>query len=329
MKWSASAMLFAVLAVSPRVGAAQPAPMVTIATYVDPIDLHLAPGQITTLYVTGALGLPVIERASGLPLPATLAGFSVNFREFIDSDTHPASILAVVGRASGCPVQALASNPPCGTVAITIQVPTDLTFQTPVPNANRVNQIIVSQNGVSGPPAYYILYLDNIHIVTDCDPAGFLPDCNPIVTRADGTVLRHQAVSPGEVLVVYSYGLGRTSPAVPTGTAPPPSGAVLWQVPNTPMGSLQLAFRFGANDLGAPWPWTLAVADPRTVLAAPLFAGLTPNFAGLYQVNFKVPTPPAGTPPCDFNQVQYNATVTLLGQGTRDSAGFCIQVPQN
>jgi len=76
----------------------------------------------------------------------------------------------------------------------------------------------------------------------------------------------------GDTLVMYSIGLGPTTPPSPTGAAAPLSP--LAQVPNTTV-------YFGGEGFLAGTP------------AAPLYSGLTPNFVGLYQVNVTIP---AGAP---------------------------------
>lgn len=86
---------------------------------------------------------------------------------------------------------------------------------------------------------------------------------------------------PGDVVVLYCLGLGAVSPPVPEGAAPP--AGTLASVVN---------------------PVTVTVGGQA---AAQLFAGLTPAFAGLYQVNFYVP---AGTTAGD----QVPVTLTVAGQ---------------
>jgi uncharacterized protein (TIGR03437 family) len=84
------------------------------------------------------------------------------------------------------------------------------------------------------------------------------------VNTADG---RHPAAI-GDVLVIYAIGLGPTSPAVPTG-APAPAAEPLARVTG------DLTVNFGGSVLGA--------------IVRPVFAGLTPTYAGLYQINVAIP----------------------------------------
>jgi uncharacterized protein (TIGR03437 family) len=83
-----------------------------------------------------------------------------------------------------------------------------------------------------------------------------------------------QPASAGDVLTVYCIGLGATSPAIAAGAAAP-SAEPLARASQTP--SVGFGFGFFATEV------------------APLYAGLTPTAAGLYQVNVTVPSGlPAG-----------------------------------
>lgn len=77
----------------------------------------------------------------------------------------------------------------------------------------------------------------------------------------------------GDTIILYGIGLGATSPAVGTG-APAPGTPPFAQLTS------QVQVIFGDSFFGAK--------------AAPLFAGLAPGFAGLYQVNVKIPADFAG-----------------------------------
>jgi hypothetical protein len=115
---------------------------------------------------------------------------------------------------------------------------------------------------------------------------------------------------PGEELVIYTLGLGVTTPAVKEGEASPTPAATV---------SVGLDFDFSPN-AGPSTPGQRR--DPGTP-PLPVFAGLSPGSAGLYQVNFVVPTPPPGTPAC-FGTVHSNLTVSVIGANSTDGAGICV-----
>jgi uncharacterized protein (TIGR03437 family) len=97
------------------------------------------------------------------------------------------------------------------------------------------------------------------------------PDSPPVVTG----IPTHPAKA-GDILIVYAIGMGQTTPTIETGEAAPTKP--LDNVPNVKVC-------FGGNT-----PFTKA--DCFT----PSFAGLSPNFVGLYQLNVTVPAGlPSGT----------------------------------
>jgi uncharacterized protein (TIGR03437 family) len=88
-----------------------------------------------------------------------------------------------------------------------------------------------------------------------------------------------QPARPGDVLTIYAIGLGPTNPAVATGQ-PAPDGieAPLARLTVTPT----VSFATYAPEVG--------------VNATPSYAGLSPHFAGLYQINVAIPADcPTGT----------------------------------
>jgi uncharacterized protein (TIGR03437 family) len=92
---------------------------------------------------------------------------------------------------------------------------------------------------------------------------------------------------PGEYLVMYLVGMGPTNPSVPSGAATPSS-------PFSPV----------VNQ-----PTVTVASQPSTVA----FAGLTPGFVGLYQINFQVPpSANAGELEVDVTQNGVAANPTLL-----------------
>jgi uncharacterized protein (TIGR03437 family) len=102
----------------------------------------------------------------------------------------------------------------------------------------------------------------------DAAPALFpLGDGFAIATHADSTLITSEApASPGEVIVLYAAGLGRTDPPGRTG------------------------------ELAGIAAWIKLRSDLRILLngepidrAGIYYAGVTPGSAGLYQINFRLP----------------------------------------
>jgi uncharacterized protein (TIGR03437 family) len=105
-------------------------------------------------------------------------------------------------------------------------------------------------------------------------------DANQVQTLAD----TNSPVSPGEAVIIYCTGLGEVDPAVPTGAA-------------APLSPLSHTVNPVSVTIGG-------------VPAQVLFAGLTPGFAGLYQVNALVP---AGVTPGS----QVSIVITAAGQQSK------------
>jgi uncharacterized protein (TIGR03437 family) len=125
----------------------------------------------------------------------------------------------------------------------------------------------VSLNGLQGPTLRIAL--------AEAAPALFQSDADfAVATRGDGSVVTKQSpAKPGEDIVVYLTGLGRTKP-----------NTVDRQIPlkAAPIERLQeLRVRIGGVLLDSP---------------AIYYAGVTPGFAGLYQVNLRVPADAAANP---------------------------------
>ncbi|HMD48723.1 MAG TPA: hypothetical protein VKG79_06485, partial [Bryobacteraceae bacterium] len=130
----------------------------------------------------------------------------------------------------------------------------------------------------------------------------------PIVTHLDGTIVRQGNVAtPGETLVMYAVGLGPTTPIAKTGSK---------SVAVSTSGTIAIGFDYQASP-GTSLP----------LKETPLFAGLTPGFVGLYQINFVVPTGPATLPLCSPGGPASNLTIVLSGFSSRDVAGICVQPP--
>lgn len=104
--------------------------------------------------------------------------------------------------------------------------------------------------------------------IAESSPGLFQLDPEAVIaTRPDGTLVTAQApAAPGEVLVIYAAGLGATLPAV-TGLTIPIAAA-----------SISARSQFAVLLNGEPIP------DENI-----LYAGVTPGYAGLYQINCRLP----------------------------------------
>jgi uncharacterized protein (TIGR03437 family) len=306
--------------------------------YVAPTPLPVAPGQLITLFVPNSgVSLTGPVRAPAGALPTSLAGVSAILRQFRDT---PMPIL-MVQPVSTCTTGAPPPPPPaaspgsmsCGaTTAVTVQIPFEIVCCSGHIAIPAFSSIAVAINGAMGPLFDVSPVSDQIHILTSCDvilPGAAnsfsltgLP-CQQVVTHADGS-----AVSPsspakgGEVLTAYATGLGQTNPPMATGqsaTAAAPA--------QTAFG---VDFNYRANALATRPGGANRIGVPAIDL---LYAGATPGFPGLYQINFVVPLPLAGLAPCvdwtamppGINVVQTNLTVSIGSVYSFDGAGICVQ----
>jgi hypothetical protein len=118
-------------------------------------------------------------------------------------------------------------------------------------------------------------------------------------------------------------GLGQTSPPLETGK--------IVKAPASAVTTFTIDFNFRPNALATRPP----TAEAAGVVPQPLYAGATPGYVGLYQINFVVPPVPRGTPPCaeivdpqapTANVVYSNLTVSVGGLYSFDGAGICVAV---
>jgi uncharacterized protein (TIGR03437 family) len=305
----------------------QVSPAILGSGYTVPSPIYAGPGQLITLIVQGlGNGMSQTVRApAGANLPTTLAGVSVSFGQ---------------GTPGSAPVLEVHPFSPCNAVflyecnelaAITIQIPFEAQSILPAPTPpNSVTAGFMTVSVASQPNAVLtevtVLPLaDQIHILTSCDPfmnsaAGApLPTglpCPQIVAHGDGSLV--SAANPakaGEELVAYAVGLGQTNPASVTGQLVTKSAPT--------QTTFTLDYNFHPNALPS---------RPLPNGQSPIFAGTTPGYVGLYQVNFTVPPVPAGSPPCvdasplplGSNVVQSNLTVSIGGQFSFDGARICV-----
>lgn len=282
------------------------------AGYSIPLAPAVAPGEVVSFFVQG-IGAHLTARvdASGLPLPTVLAGISATLTGDSSSTSVPASIIWVLP-VNTCLIPTNLGTSMCGKYTeVRVQLP--LTLPRLAPD-NSTTRLVISENSVPGGSFDLGVAPDAIHVIS--------------ITHADGTPVDIQSPArSGEALVMWAYGLGRTTPAVPSGQAAP-----------TPAAITQSAFRLNFDYRPNSPPYgTLIVPSACTTTSQcpqiqPAFSGLTPGYPGLYQVNFTVPDLPSGTPACSFNsafpyypyKVFSNLTVSLIGSGSFDGAGICV-----
>jgi uncharacterized protein (TIGR03437 family) len=139
-----------------------------------------------------------------------------------------------------------------------------LAFQVPLGTATGTAVVQVSDNGILG----------NLVSV----PVAARAPAIIVITKADYSV--PNAANPahaGDALIIWSIGMGPTSPAVTAGQPAP--GAPFANLVDTPTVS------FGSGS---------SIVAPAT--APPFFDGLAPPYAGLYQINVVIPpNSPTGT----------------------------------
>ena len=116
-------------------------------------------------------------------------------------------------------------------------------------------------------------------------------------------------------MIAYAVGLGQTNPPMTDRQAATQAAPTLT--------SFAVDFNYRANSLAT---------KPAANAPAPLFAGGTPGFPGLYQINFVVPPPPSSLAPCAgagtyvpyANVIQSNLAVTAGSDFSFDGAGICV-----
>ncbi|MCP5117283.1 MAG: hypothetical protein GY953_41190, partial [bacterium] len=131
-----------------------------------------------------------------------------------------------------------------------------------IPNNLRPGRarIQLTRDGRAGPPI-------DIELLPAAPALFPLDPTTAIATRGDGSLVSwDQPASAGEVIVLYATGLGPTNPNPPYG-----------QVPNqaAPINRID-EFQLVLNG---------AAIEARRIA----YAGVTPGFAGLYQINFYLP----------------------------------------
>jgi uncharacterized protein (TIGR03437 family) len=155
------------------------------------------------------------------------------------------------------PVRVLVNNQPAGLYFVSprqvnVLVPTNL-----APGRATVSVVI---SGRAGPPV-------NIELGTAAPALFEMGEQFVVATHANGPVVTTEAPAlPGEIVVLYATGLGPTSPLTPINQLATTAATL------TDMAGFQV--------------WLDGVPVERQNI---LYAGVTPGFAGLYQINLRLP----------------------------------------
>lgn len=274
----------------------------------------VAPGQVITFFFRNVAPLPDgslrTDQASTVPLPSLLGGLSAHF------GNPPVSLpIFAVRQENDC--QSERSNPACLLTALRVQIPTDL---------QPVMEVVLEVDGQASRSFSLTQNSDNAHVLTSCDltwDTDWTHSCNRLVFHADGSqVTQRSPARPGETILVYAWGLGRTTPAVSAGTVSP-SAAVVTQIPG--FTGVHAKFLNGPRASLTAIPPELSQDDSSVPEAAIEFAGLTPGQIGLYQLNIAIPQSLAPTTTCGdavlANEVLHISTPYA---GTQE-VGFCLK----
>jgi hypothetical protein len=305
------------------------------ASFYPPSFAYVTPGEIVTLFTT-PLGVPDAV-ATGFPLPTTLSGLSVLVRVIGASDAtgYPTSLPILRIDHQG-PYQ-LPAGPACPTgpdsafcsnTRITVEIPTEGVCYTP-PSSDGAHPcgvqpyvllppllvLNVKVNGVTGPDLPLLVQEFAPHFLNSCDSV-FGPQssstCHALITHADGTTVSNASPAKvGEAITLYAVGLD----SVPASLAP--TGYPLLIPISADVGGLLLSYTAAATGPpGNPQIFTV-----RQILIQADWAGFTPGFIGLGQINFTVPSIPDKLSACsDYGNVALASTNETAG-----TVYICVQ----
>jgi uncharacterized protein (TIGR03437 family) len=234
--------------------------------------------------------------------PVAFAGGVVNNGTFVGNQPLAlGDITAVFGDQFTYGDPASASMLPLGTTLGSTQVMVNgvaapvyyvsagqINFQIPFEASTGDGTVQVVRNGQAGNTVY-------VNIASAAPSFLLLSGGYVIMTTPQGalTGISGAPVHANDVVVIYVIGMGPTSPAVASGTASPNPPAV---TPTT-----QVCFGEHA-----------AVTKPPVCQTAQ-FAGLSPGFVGLYQVNVQIPTGlPTGNVPIYFTVAGQSSDQELI-----------------
>jgi uncharacterized protein (TIGR03437 family) len=178
------------------------------------------------------------------------SNLSWNTRQLSNSDLQTGYLPKELGG-----VRVFLENQPVNLLYVS---PGQVNFLIPATAISGKSRLWLARDGTAGPEV--ILNL------VEFSPVVFqLEGDTVLATHTDGSLVTPESPAvPGQVLVIYAAGLGRTAPAQIAG-----------KVADLPA------------QISARPDFELLLGDEP--VAEVLYAGITPGFAGLYQINFRVP----------------------------------------
>ena len=296
----------------------------------------VAPGQVLTL-VTTALDVPNAA-ATGLPLPTSLSGVSVQARVIgaADNKGYPAALpiirvdrIEAVQIPSGAFCPTTPNSVLCSSTWITVEVPTErvcapMPFDScppdpPFADLPPLLVLNVKANGITGPDFPLRVVTASGRLLESCDSI-FGPQsgntCAPLVTHADNTAItRDKPARVGETIVVYAVGLGLS-----VSNFPPSGQADKRYEQSHSFGTLVFSYTYPPPAVAGTRSDRIG-GSTRTVVD-PEWVGLIPGYVGLYQINVVVPPAPAGVyPGCESGGNTALQTVQIIS----NSIAICVQ----
>ncbi len=260
----------------------------TIAVTADPSQIAAGIYQGTVTLTSNAannaaVSLPIQFTVAAQSGPVASFGGVVNNATFVPGAVSPGDIVAIFGGQFSSIAPGGGSVVPLvttlnGTRVYVNNVPaplyytssTQIDFQIPYETAPGQALVSVERDGQRG---------NTVSITVQPFAPKLLqfgPQNYGIIVNQDGSIVAPVGAAPGshpakigDALTIYAIGLGATTPAVPTGAGAPAAEPLARVVP-TP--SVLFGGGFVTETMGNV-----------------LFAGLTPNFVGLYQINVVVP----------------------------------------
>ena len=197
-----------------------------------------------------------------------------------------------------------------------LQIPYGILADTAFGELHQASTLVLIKNDVAVASALITPLTDSIRVLTDCGLGGPQPasKCTALVTHADGTPGYSRPFIAGETVVIYATGLGTVNSGAADGAAPTAAASTtnrIW---------IDTNYRANAQAVSPVLQLGVTAADG---YATPSYAGVTPGYPGLYQLNVQLPPVPAGTPACG-GRVASNLTITIIGVSSFDAAPICV-----